>query len=105
MVWKITFRIASRNDLRRIVDYIDERDGAMAAEACVSQLLQRATGLIHAPYAGRPMPERKGARILVEGSYLIIYRAHSQLREIRILRFWHGARRNRPSADLVAHPA
>ena len=96
MVWKIIFHVASRNDLHRIGGYIEKRDGSQAAETFVSALLRKAAGLIHAPHAGRPMPERRGARILVAGSYLIIYRLHPRLREVHVLRFWHGARRRRP---------
>ena len=96
MVWKIVFRVASRNDLHRIGGYNESRDGSQAAESFVSALLRRATDLIHAPHSGRPMPERRGARILVAGSYLIIYRLDPRLREVHVLRFWHGARRRRP---------
>ena len=96
MVWKINFRVASRNDLHRISRYIEKRDGSQAAEIFVSALLRKAADLVTAPHAGRPMPERRGARILVAGSYLIIYRLAPLLREVHVLRFWHGARRRRP---------
>lgn len=96
MVWKINFRVASRNDLHRIGEYIGKRDGSQAAETFVSALLRRAADLIHAPHSGRPMPERRGTRILVAGSYLIIYRLDPRLQEVHVLRFWHGARRRHP---------
>lgn len=73
MDWKVVFSARSKKDLQEIVEFIGG-DGAGAA-----------------------LPQKPIARFFPFGAYLIIYRPDSERRVIRILRFWHAARRQRPS--------
>jgi toxin ParE1/3/4 len=95
MVWRVIFSIRSREDLRKVVEYVANEDPA-AAERFGLALIAQAEALAQAPHIGMQMPERPGTRFFPIGSYLIIYRADEATRTVRILRFWHGARRKRP---------
>lgn len=95
MGWQIVFSVRCREDLRRIVEFI-ARDDPAAAERFGLALIAQAEALTNAPHMGVPMTERPGARFLPVGPYLIIYRADVAGETVRILRFWHGARGNRP---------
>jgi plasmid stabilization system protein ParE len=95
MGWTVVFSPRCREDLRKIVDYI-AADDAAAAERFGFVLIAQAEALAHAPNIGMRMPERPGTRFFPCGSYLIIYRADTAQRTVRILRFWHGARGRRP---------
>ncbi|MFZ4682319.1 MAG: type II toxin-antitoxin system RelE/ParE family toxin [Terrimicrobiaceae bacterium] len=95
MVWRVIFSDRSRSDLQKIVTFI-ARDDPKAAGRFGERLIAAAESLTAAPNMGSAMPERPGTRFLVVASYLIIYRAVGTRREIRILRFWHGARKRRP---------
>lgn len=95
MVWKVVFSARSRQDLQRIVKHI-ARDDATAAERFGLALIDQAESLANAPEIGVLMPERPGTRFLPFGSYLIIYRPDAARQNVRILRFWHGARGKRP---------
>jgi plasmid stabilization system protein ParE len=95
MDWRVIFSERSRNDPRNIVAYI-ANDDAGAAGRFGERLIEAAESLRIAPKMGSALPERPGARFLVETPYLIIYRVDPVRREIRILRFWHGARKRRP---------
>ena len=57
---------------------------------------RQAESFAHAPEIGVSFPQRPGTRFLPYGSYLIIYRPDATRQTVRILRFWHGARRKRP---------
>ena len=95
MGWEVVFSKRSRQDLQRIVEYI-ARDNPPAAERFGLALIDQAESLGHAPEIGVSFPQRPGTRFLPYGSYLIIYRPDATRRTVRILRFWHGARRKRP---------
>ncbi len=95
MGWQVVFSIRSRDDLRRIVQFIAREDPA-AAERFGLGLIAQAESLASAPHIGMPVPERPGTRFFPFGSYLIIYRADSRKQMVKILRFWHGARGKRP---------
>jgi len=95
MDWQVVFSPRSREDLRKIVEYI-ANDDPMAAERFGLELIAHAEALASAPYIGVPMRERPGTRFFPFASYLIIYRADASTQRVRILRFWHGARRKRP---------
>jgi len=73
MDWKVVFSARSKKDLQEIVEFIGRDD------------------------AGAALPQKPIARFFPVGAYLIIYRPDSERRVIRILRFWHAARRQRPS--------
>jgi len=87
MTWQVIFSARSRIDLQKIVEYI-ARDNSGAA--------------VVVDHAGRISGEhaRNGpgsaTRFFPVGSYLIIYRLATKKRVVRVLRFWHSARRLRP---------
>jgi plasmid stabilization system protein ParE len=95
MDWEVIFSLRSKEDLRKIVTYI-AIDNPVVAERFGLALIAQAESLANAPHIGMPMPERAGARLLPFGSYLIIYRADSAGKTVRILRFWHASRGRRP---------
>lgn len=95
MGWSVVFSIRSRDDLRRIVEFI-ARDDPAAAERFGLALIAQAESLANVPLIGVPMLERPGTRFFPFGPYLIIYRADAARQTVRILRFWHGARGKRP---------
>ena len=95
MGWPVIFSTRSKQDLRRIVEYI-ARDDPVAAERFGFALIDQAESLAHAPQIGVSIRERPGTRFFPFGSYLIIYRPDAARHTVRILRFWHGARGKRP---------
>jgi plasmid stabilization system protein ParE len=95
MDWQVIFSIRSQRDLQQIVETI-ARDDPHAAERFGLALIDRAEFLGRAPEIGVPLIERPGSRFFPHGPYLIIYRAESQRKVVRILRFWHAARGKRP---------
>jgi toxin ParE1/3/4 len=95
MAWKVIFSARSRNDLEQIVKYI-ARDDLSAAERFGLKLIEQAESLADAPEMGPRLPQKPDTRFFPVGSYLIIYRPDAKQRVVRILRFWHAARRGRP---------
>ena len=95
MDWRVVFSTRSKNDLQKIVEHI-ARDDPTAAQQFGLLLIEKAESISHAPEVGVRLVERPGTRFLPCGSYLIIYRAEASKQTVRILRFWHGARGNRP---------
>jgi plasmid stabilization system protein ParE len=96
MAWEVVFSARSRNDLQQIVKYI-AHDDPIAAERFGLKLLEQAESLADAPEMGPRFPQRSDTRFFPVGSYLIIYRPDARQRVVRILRFWHTARRRRPT--------
>jgi toxin ParE1/3/4 len=96
MAWKVIFSARSKTDLEQIVKYI-ARDNPTAAERFGSRLIEQAESLSDAPEIGPTLSQRPGTRFFPIGSYLIIYRPDETRRTVRILRFWHAARRKRPT--------
>ena len=96
MAWEVIFSARSRNDLEQIVKYID-RDNPAAAERFGLKLVEQAESLGDAPEIGPRLPQKPDTRFFPVGSYLIIYRPDAKRRVVRILRFWHAARRERPA--------
>jgi plasmid stabilization system protein ParE len=96
MGWQVAFSTRSREDLRKITEYIAQDDPA-AAERFGLALVAQAESLANAPQIGMLLAERPGTRFIPFGSYLIIYRADKPTQTVRILRFWHSARRKRPT--------
>lgn len=95
MGWPVVFSPRSHADLGRIVKYI-ARDDPAAAERFGMALIAQAEALGTAPEIGVALRERPGTRFFPFGSYLIIYRPDAARKSVRVLRFWHGARRKRP---------
>ena len=95
MAWQVIFSARSRIDLQKIVEYI-ARDNSAAAERFGSLLITQAESLANTPEMGPVLPQRLATRFFPVGSYLIIYRLDTKNRVVRVLRFWHSARRLRP---------
>jgi toxin ParE1/3/4 len=93
--WEVVFSLRSEDDLKKIVSYIAKDDWA-AAIRFGETLISKAESLASAPEMGPILPQKSGTRFLPVGAYLIIYRADERRRVVRILRFWHSARRDRP---------
>ena len=96
MAWEVIFSARSRNDLEQIVKYI-ARDDPAAAERFGLKLIAHAESLADAPEMGPRLPQKPDARFFPVSRYLIIYRPDAKRRVVRILRFWHAARRERPT--------
>src|ERR1043166_5002677 len=95
MGWEVSFSTRSKQGLQRIVAHIARHDPT-AAERFGLALIDHAESLADNPEIGVLMPERHGTRFLPFGLYLIIYRPDTVRQTVRILRFWHGARKKRP---------
>jgi addiction module RelE/StbE family toxin len=95
MAWQVVFSDRSTRDLQKIADYI-ARDNRAAAEQFGLLLIEQAESLANAPEMGPVLPQKPNTRFFPVGSYLIIYRLDAKKRAIRVLRFWHAARRTRP---------
>lgn len=67
----------AKNDLLAIRRYISE-DNAAAAKAWIERLKLKARNVVHAPLAGRMVPElsRGDVREIIEGNYRIVYQLH-----------------------------
>ena len=96
MAWEVIFSARSRKDLEQIVKYI-ARDDPVAAERFGLKLVAQAESLVDASEMGPTLPQKPNTRFFPVGSYLIIYRPEAKQRVVRILRFWHAARRKRPT--------
>jgi plasmid stabilization system protein ParE len=96
MAWQVIFSARCRNDLEHIVRNI-ARDDPATAERFGSKLIAQAESLGNAPDMGPKLPQKSDTRFFPVGSYLIIYRPDAKRRVVRILRFWHSARRERPT--------
>lgn len=96
MAWQVVFSARSRSDLEQIVEYI-ARDNSSAAERFGSLLITQAEALANTPEMGPLLPQRPASRFFPVGPYLIIYRLDTKKGVVRVLRFWHSARRLRPS--------
>ncbi len=96
MGWEVVFSARSKTDLQQIVKHI-ARDDAEAAARFGLRLIETAESLASAPEMGPILPRKPDARFFPVGAYLIIYRLDTMRRVVRILRFWHAARRARPT--------
>ena len=93
---EVIFAPRSERDLEKIVSYI-AKDDPEAAIRFGDTLITKAESLADAPEIGALLPGKPTIRFLPVGAYLIIYRPDENRRVVRILRFWHSARRARPS--------
>jgi plasmid stabilization system protein ParE len=78
-------------DLAQIHNFI-ARDNRIAAQSFTGKLLKESKSLATFPQRGGHFEQKNGARFIVMGPYLIIYRVVETKKEVRILRFWHAAR-------------
>jgi addiction module RelE/StbE family toxin len=78
-------------DLAKIHHFI-ARDNPTAAQSFTNKLINEAKSLTIFPQRGGHFEEKIGARFIVVGAYLIVYRVIEARQEVRILRFWHAAR-------------
>lgn len=96
MDWKIVYADRTHADLQKITERI-ARDDPAAAFRFGSLLIDKAESLASAPEMGPMLPRKPGTRFFPVGSYLIIYRLVENQRVVRVLRFWHASRRDRPT--------
>ncbi len=96
MGWKVVYARRSERDLSEIVAYI-ARDDPTAAVRFGELLIKKAETLADAPEMGPTLPGKPNTRFLPLGAYLIIYRSDERRQTVRVLRFWHSARRERPA--------
>jgi toxin ParE1/3/4 len=94
--WEVVFAPRSESDLAKIVRQIAKDDPA-AAIRFGETLITKADSLGDTPMMGPLLPGKPATRFLPVGSYLIIYRPDECRQILRILRFWHSARRRRPT--------
>ena len=94
VTWEIIVGRVALRDLDRIRAFISKDDPAAGLSFC-RKLLDHAESLSAFPDRGGHLQERPGARFLVVGSYLIVYRISHEAKAVRVLRFWHGARERR----------
>jgi plasmid stabilization system protein ParE len=95
--WEVVFAPRSEGDLAKIVRHIANDDPAAAI--CFGEtLINKAESLADMPRMGPLLPGKETTRFLPVGNYLIIYRPDDRRQIVRILRFWHSARRQRPTA-------
>ena len=88
-----SFAPRSESDLAKIVSYIAENDPAAAIRFGETPI-NKAESLADVP-DGAATTRKAATRFLPVGSYLIIYRPDECWYIVRILRFWHSARRQR----------
>ncbi|MBX2823738.1 MAG: type II toxin-antitoxin system RelE/ParE family toxin [Gammaproteobacteria bacterium] len=93
VTYQVAFSPTAARDLEKVVAYI-AKDNPQAAERFGLELTEKANSLKNSQIAhnGREFLNKKGARRLVHGKYLIVYRILESQEKVRILRFWHGSR-------------
>ena len=90
---KIRLQRAASADLRKITNYI-ERDNPAAARALVQQINRRLALIAETGFTAMGSPGRvAGTRIIVVGSYVVVYRCDERRPEIVVVSIIHGARR------------
>ena len=86
----VVLRRSADRDLDDIYDWI-AADDPVAAERHVRRIVAAAERLAEFPKSGRARPEiSEGARSLVVGRYLVLYRIEGE--HVEIVRVVHGAR-------------
>lgn len=93
MDYRIAWSPASRDDLRKLVDFISEDDPA-AALKIGGKLIEEVEKIREFPSMGRIVPEfdLPHMRELILKPYRIIYRLKKTERVVEIVRIWHAAR-------------
>lgn len=93
MDFKVVWTLRSRDDLRAIATFIS-RDNPAAALKLGELIFERVERLEQFPFLGRVLPEREepNLREIIVQNYRVIYRVQKDLKQLEILRIWHGAR-------------
>ena len=95
MGFEVIFAISADDDLEAINEYISQ-ENPIAAEKISKKLVETALSLEYQPL--RYPIHRKGKphrKMVVSGTpYLIFYRIDELQRIVRVVHFWHGARRS-----------
>jgi len=88
---KLKWSETATRDLISIRRYIAE-DNPTAAKNWIDRLRTRAGNTVHAPWAGRKVPElsRDDIREVIEGNYRIVYQVHGD--QISILTVFEAHR-------------
>jgi toxin ParE1/3/4 len=85
--WRFSAR--ARSDLRRLWDFIEQRDGPAPADAVVNQITVKLALLAEYPMIGRARPElRRGIRGYPVAGHTIFYRVLRN--SIMIVHVLHG---------------
>ncbi len=93
MGWQVIIAPSAQLDLADIVRYIARRNSDAAARLGY-ELITRTERLADFPEMGRNVPEfrQPHLREIICRSYRIIYRLRPDVKQVQIVRFWHGAR-------------
>jgi plasmid stabilization system protein ParE len=88
---KVVWLRAAQSDIRRLYDFLLEKDPA-AAERAVRAIQLGARKLVELPYVGRRMDDETERRELFvpfgAGAYVLRYRIHDDT--IVVIRAWHS---------------
>ena len=88
---KVVWLRAAQSDIRRLYDFLLEKDPA-AAERAVRAIQLGARKLVEFPYVGRRMDDETERRELFvpfgAGAYVLRYRMHDDT--IVVIRAWHS---------------
>lgn len=88
---KVVWLRAAQSDIRRLYDFLLEKDPA-AAERAVRAIQLGARKLVEFPYVGRRMDDETKRRELFvpfgAGAYVLRYRIHDDT--IVVIRAWHS---------------
>ena len=98
---KIIFAPQAIADLAEAVRHIAS-DDPETAQRIGNALIDRVAILENFPLLGSIYSKRPGVRKLVSRPYIIFYRADLAQSRVDILRYWHGARGNKPDLGVEA---
>lgn len=93
MVYRVVVSPRAKRDLRGIQRYISF-DNPQAALRFAKRLFTQPKVLSTHPEIGRVVPEfsDRTIREVVVGNYRVVHKVNHLKKQIRILRYWHGAR-------------
>lgn len=94
---RVTWRVAARDDRRRITSWLVERNPAAAVRVARS-LLAAADSLATLPHKGRPGLAPNTRELSAVPPYLIVYSIDRDAQVVRILRVWHTSQDREGSA-------
>lgn len=93
MAYRVDFTEAAVEDLESISEFIAVENPEAASRLCTG-LYALALSIDRNPFMGRFTPEYDDPTIrdISRGNYRIVYVVDEGRQQLRILRFWHGAR-------------
>lgn len=93
MVYRVVVSPRAKSDLRGIQRYISF-DNPQAALRFGKRLFTQPKVLGTHPEIGRVVPEFSNPfiREIIVGNYRVVHKVNHSKKQIRILRYWHGAR-------------